>query len=109
MPHTLRQGANGALNNLGECSTFVLMEVETLGVASSLGWKVHMRCVYRKALRWRCQTARYIGATQGRAAGQFPAAVFVCTYGDGLFGRAIAPRRRPWPHLPIARRRWATI
>ena len=44
MPHTLRQGANGALNNLGECSTFVLMEVETLGVARSLGWKVHMRC-----------------------------------------------------------------
>ena len=26
------------------CSTFVLMEVETLGVARSLGWKVHMRC-----------------------------------------------------------------
>jgi hypothetical protein len=25
-------------------STFVLMEVETLGVARSLGWKVHMRC-----------------------------------------------------------------
>jgi hypothetical protein len=24
-------------------STFVLMEVETLGVARSLGWKVHMR------------------------------------------------------------------
>jgi hypothetical protein len=23
---------------------FVLMEVETLGVARSLGWKVHMRC-----------------------------------------------------------------
>jgi hypothetical protein len=26
------------------CSTFVLMKVETLGVARSLGWKVHMRC-----------------------------------------------------------------
>jgi hypothetical protein len=24
-----------------ECSAFVLMEVETLGVARSLGWKVH--------------------------------------------------------------------
>jgi hypothetical protein len=23
---------------------FVLMEVETLGVARTLGWKVHMRC-----------------------------------------------------------------
>ena len=23
---------------------FVLMEVETLGVARSLGWRVHMRC-----------------------------------------------------------------
>jgi hypothetical protein len=23
---------------------FVLMEVETLGIARSLGWKVHMRC-----------------------------------------------------------------
>jgi hypothetical protein len=29
---------------LAECSTFVLMEVETVGVARSLGWKVHMRC-----------------------------------------------------------------
>ena len=26
------------------CSTFVLMQVETLGVARSLDWKVHMRC-----------------------------------------------------------------
>jgi hypothetical protein len=25
-------------------STFVPMEVETLGMARSLGWKVHMRC-----------------------------------------------------------------
>jgi hypothetical protein len=32
------------LTRAGECSTFVLMEVETLGVARSLGWKVHMRC-----------------------------------------------------------------
>jgi hypothetical protein len=32
------------LTGLTECSTFVLMEVETLGVARSLGWKVHMRC-----------------------------------------------------------------
>jgi hypothetical protein len=48
----------------GRPRTFVLMEVETLGVARSLGWKVHMRrangyregtrsmrrCVYRKQL-----------------------------------------------------------
>ena len=34
-------------------STFVLMEVETLGVARSLGWKVHMRCAdgYREGTR----------------------------------------------------------
>ena len=32
---------------------FVLMEVETLGVARSLGWKVHMRCAhcYREGTR----------------------------------------------------------
>jgi hypothetical protein len=35
------------------CSTFVLMEVETLGVARSLSWKVHMRCAdgYRESTR----------------------------------------------------------
>ena len=33
-----------ALTNHARCSTFVLMEVETLGVARSLGWKVHMHC-----------------------------------------------------------------
>ena len=45
-------------NNLGSlggglCSTFVLTEVETLGVARSLGWKVHMRCAngYREGTR----------------------------------------------------------
>jgi hypothetical protein len=34
-------------------STFVLMEVETLGVARSLDWKVHMRCAngYRQETR----------------------------------------------------------
>jgi hypothetical protein len=34
-------------------STFVLTEVETLGVARSLGWKVHMRCAhgYRESTR----------------------------------------------------------
>jgi hypothetical protein len=26
------------------CSTFVLTQVETIGVARRLGWKVHMRC-----------------------------------------------------------------
>jgi hypothetical protein len=38
---------------LAECSAFVLMEVETLGVARSLGWKVHMRCAngYRQEAR----------------------------------------------------------
>jgi hypothetical protein len=32
------------LDNTAKCSTFVLMEVETLGMARSLGWKGHMRC-----------------------------------------------------------------
>jgi len=32
------------LTPTAECSTFVLMEVETLGVARSLSWRVHMRC-----------------------------------------------------------------
>jgi hypothetical protein len=32
---------------------FVLMEVETLGMARSLGWKVHMRCAqgYREGMK----------------------------------------------------------
>jgi hypothetical protein len=32
---------------------FVLMEVETLGIARGLGWKVHMRCAngYREGTR----------------------------------------------------------
>jgi hypothetical protein len=35
------------------CSSFVLMEVDTLGVARSLGWKVQMRCTdgYRESTR----------------------------------------------------------
>jgi hypothetical protein len=40
-------GPNGVAEGLtraGRCSTFVLMEVETLGIARSLGWRVHMRC-----------------------------------------------------------------
>jgi hypothetical protein len=32
------------LTRAAQCSTFVLMEVETLGIARSLGWRVHMRC-----------------------------------------------------------------
>ena len=32
------------LTRAARCSTFVLMEVETLGIARSLGWRVHMRC-----------------------------------------------------------------
>jgi hypothetical protein len=32
------------LDKAAECSSSVLMEVETLGMARSLGWKVHMRC-----------------------------------------------------------------
>ena len=41
------------LDNPGDRSIFVLMEVETLGVARSLGWKVHMRCAngYRQETR----------------------------------------------------------
>jgi hypothetical protein len=40
-------------NILGSAATFVLMEVETLGVARNLGWKVHMRCAdgYREGTR----------------------------------------------------------
>ena|ERR1700691_3198253 len=36
-----------------ECSSFVLMEVETPGIARSLGWKVHMRCAngYREGTK----------------------------------------------------------
>ena len=41
------------LTAAGRCSTFVLMEVETLGVAHSLGWRVHMLCAngYRQETR----------------------------------------------------------
>jgi hypothetical protein len=44
--HTARNRQHHAkgLDKASECSTFVLMEVETLGVARSLGWRVHMRC-----------------------------------------------------------------
>ncbi len=35
---------SGGLAGTAHFSTFVLMEVETLGTARSLGWKVHMRC-----------------------------------------------------------------
>jgi len=57
------------------CSTFVLMQVETLGVARSLGWKVHMRCAngYRESNRSmrRCVYRRQLDletlvATRGR-------------------------------------------
>ena len=37
----------GSLDNSDDYSTFVLMEVETLGIARSLGWRVHMRCARR--------------------------------------------------------------
>ena len=48
-----RGSPNSGLDNGSRCSTFVLMEVETLGVARSLGWKVHMRCAngYRQETR----------------------------------------------------------
>jgi hypothetical protein len=41
------------LTRAAQCSTFVLMEVETLGIARSLGWRVHMRCAdgYREGTR----------------------------------------------------------
>jgi hypothetical protein len=44
---------SGRLTAAALCSMFVLMEVETLGVARSLGWKVHMRCAngYRQETR----------------------------------------------------------
>jgi hypothetical protein len=39
------------LTNRTRCSTLVLMEVGTLGVARSLGWRVHMHCTngYRES------------------------------------------------------------
>jgi hypothetical protein len=40
----LRRSSRGGLTAAVRRSTSVLMEVETLGVARSLGWKVHMRC-----------------------------------------------------------------
>jgi hypothetical protein len=42
-----------SLDNIARCSMFVLMEVETLGMARSLGWKVHMRCAngYREGTK----------------------------------------------------------
>ena len=48
-----RSVPNSGLDNANRCSSFVLMEVETLGVARSLGWKVHMRCTdgYRESTR----------------------------------------------------------
>jgi hypothetical protein len=41
------------LTGEGECSTFVLMEVETLSVARRLGWNVYMRCAegYRESTK----------------------------------------------------------
>jgi hypothetical protein len=53
------------LTDPAECSAFVLMEVETLGVARSLGWKVHMRCAdgYREGKRSmrRCVYRKQLG------------------------------------------------
>lgn len=48
---------SGGLTRSALRSCFVLMEFETLGIARSLGWKVHMRCAqgYRegmKSMRW---------------------------------------------------------
>src|SRR3984893_18234361 len=52
------KGAQGLCHQWGltgsaQYSTFVLVKVETLGVARSLGWKVHMRCAhgYRESTR----------------------------------------------------------
>jgi hypothetical protein len=44
---------NSGLDNANHRSAFVLMAVETLGVARSLGSKVHMRCTagYRESTR----------------------------------------------------------
>ena len=44
-------GARREPRGSSPCSMFVLMEVETLGVARSLGWKVHMRPGERLAER----------------------------------------------------------
>jgi hypothetical protein len=37
-------GSKSGLDTADRCSIFVLTEVETLGVARSLGWRLHMRC-----------------------------------------------------------------
>jgi hypothetical protein len=44
---------HSGVDNGQKCSSFVPMEVETLGVARSLGWKVHMRCTdgYRESTK----------------------------------------------------------
>jgi len=48
-----RNAGPEGLTEASRCSTFVLMEVETLGIARSLGWKAHMRCAdgYREGTR----------------------------------------------------------
>ena len=48
-----RYAADGSLGAPRWISIFVLLEVDTLGVAPSLGWKVHMRCAsgYRLKMR----------------------------------------------------------
>jgi hypothetical protein len=42
----IARGCQVGLTETPKRSTFVLMEVETLGIARSLGWKVHMRCAH---------------------------------------------------------------
>jgi hypothetical protein len=54
----------GQLDKASQCSMPVLTEVETLGMARSLGWKVHIRCAegYRedtKSIR-RCVYRRQV-------------------------------------------------
>jgi hypothetical protein len=48
-----RNAGPEGLTEASRSSTFVLMEVETLGIARSLGWKAHMRCAdgYREGTR----------------------------------------------------------
>ena len=61
-------------------STFVLTEVETLGIARSLGWKVHMRCAngYREGTR-SMRRCVYREQPKGKLTKQKPQLFFVVT------------------------------
>src|SRR5271157_5673469 len=93
------------LDKISQRSTFILMEVETLGIARSLGWRVHMRCSdgYRegaKSIR-RCVYRK-----------QLDLEMLVCTRGPNfplsrLETRLMCPawHGSPRPNVPRSHRR----